>query len=135
MTKELKTKFQLLLKKQCFLHFGVYLAACCRVGTALQNDLVPEGFLFGFSLNPEMVSQHWEEEQREQGGLYVETSTCRYCGTIPCTQGYVRERVLYSVHLEMGNQCRDGRTGVIYSQSQRFVLVTIEAAAFWIFCR
>jgi len=35
---------------QHLLHFGV-----CPV-TALQNDLVPEGFWFGFSLNPEMVS-------------------------------------------------------------------------------
>ena len=100
------------------------------VGTALQNDLVPEGFLFGFSLNPEMA-----EEQREQGGLYMKTSTCRYCGTISCTQWYVRERVLYSVHLEMGNQCRAGRTGVIIIYSQGLVPVTIEAAAFWIFCR
>ena len=49
-----------------------------RVGTALQNDCAPECFLFVFSPNPKMHRLHWEEEWREQGGLYGETSFCRY---------------------------------------------------------
>ena len=36
-----------------------------RVGAALQNDLAPERFLFVFSPNPEMLSLHREEEQRQ----------------------------------------------------------------------
>ena len=46
----------------------------------------------------------------------------------------MRERLLYSIRQEMGNQCRDGRTGVIIMLWE-FALVTTRAAAFWIFYR
>ena len=60
------------------------------MGAALQNDLVPERFflfvcLFVFSSDPEMLSLHREEEQREQGGLYWEASSCGYCCVVLCT--------------------------------------------------
>ena len=60
-----------------------------RVGAALRNDLALECFLFGFSPNPETASLHWEEEQRERGGLYGETSFCRYRGVVLRMHWYV----------------------------------------------
>ena len=62
-----------------------------RVGTALRNDLAPEKFLFVFSPNPEMLSLHREEERRERGGLYGETSSCTCCRVVFCTNSYVRQ--------------------------------------------
>ena len=38
-----------------------------------------------FSPNREMLSLHREEEQREWGGLYGETTFCRYCDAALCT--------------------------------------------------
>ena len=45
----------------------------------------------------------------------------------------MRQRILYSVCLVTGSQCNNCRTGVMCSRD--FVLVTICAAAFWVFCR
>ena len=53
-----------------------------RVGAALWNDLAPERFSFVSLPNPETLSLHREEEQREQGGLYWETNFCRYCSMV-----------------------------------------------------
>ena len=73
-------------RKQCLLLGEAGLAALFqRVGAALRNDFAPERFLFEFSPNPGMLSLHREEERREQGGLYGETSSCRYCGAVLCT--------------------------------------------------
>ena len=55
------------------------------VDASLRNDLAPERFLFVFSPNPGMLSLHKEEERREQGGLYWESSSSRYCGMVLCT--------------------------------------------------
>ena len=73
-------------KKQCLLLGEVCLAAWSRgwvqhCGTILLLNV----FCFVFSPNPEMLSLHREEERREQGGLYWETSSCRYCGAVLCT--------------------------------------------------
>ena len=54
-------------RKLCLLLGEACLAACSR---GWQNDIAPERFLFVFSLNPEMLSLHREEEWKEQGGLY-----------------------------------------------------------------
>ena len=70
-----------------------------KVGAGLRNDLAPECILFGFSPNPEVASLHCEEERRERGVLYAETSFCRYRGVVSCTRWYVRERTLYSTRL------------------------------------
>ena len=104
-----------------------------RVGVALQKDLASEHFLLAFLPNPEMLSLHREQIWREQDGLYWETSSCRRCGGVLCTHWQVRQSILYSICLVIGNQCNDRRTGVMCSWD--FVLVIICAAAFWIFCR
>ena len=73
-------------RKQCLLLSEVCLEACFRGGGAAPpNDFAPEHFLFVFSPNPEMLSLHREEEQREQGGLYWEASSCGYCCVVLCT--------------------------------------------------
>ena len=61
---------------------------------ALRNDHAPECFLFVFSANPNMLSMHWAEKQRGPDGLYRETSSCRYCGTVLCMHGHVRKGIL-----------------------------------------
>ena len=42
-------------------------------------------FLLVFLPNPKMLSLHREEERREQGGLYWETSSCRHCVSAVCS--------------------------------------------------
>ena len=71
-----------------------------RVGAKLWSDPAPEHFFVCVPPKPEMVSLHREEEQREQGGLYGETSSCMYCGAILCTHWCLMQRFLYSKHLE-----------------------------------
>ena len=75
MTKKLKTnKISAAGKPQCLLHFGVRLASCSR-GWAQHCRMTVH--LSAFCLCPrqiQMHSLHWEEEWREQGGLYGETS-------------------------------------------------------------
>ena len=92
MTKELNTSTISAAAKKtpCLLHFGALPGNLFhRVGAALRNDLAPECFLFGFSPNPEMASLHWKEERDERGGVYGETSFCRYCGVVLCMHWYV----------------------------------------------
>ena len=55
------------------------------MGAVWGNDLAPERFSFVFLPNPEMLSLHREEEQKERDGLYGETSSCKYCGAVLCT--------------------------------------------------
>ena len=115
------------LKKQCLLLCEACLAACSRGWVQhCRMTLLLNFFLFVFLPNPEMLSLHEEEEQREQGVLYGETSSCRYCGVVLCANWYVRWRILYSVGLETGSWCSVGRTEVIWPWN--FVLVTIYAS-------
>ena len=55
------------------------------MAAALRNDLAPERFVCVFLPHPEMLCLHREEEWREWGGLYWETSSCKYCGVVLCT--------------------------------------------------
>ena len=69
-------------KKQCLLLGEACLAVSSRRWVQHCGMTLPMNvFLFFlFSPVPEMLSLHREEEQREQGALYWETSSCRYCG-------------------------------------------------------
>ena len=70
MTEEAKPNIFLAATKktQCLLHCGVCLLAACSRGWAQHCGMMtftPECLSFAFSPNPEMLSLHWEEEQRE----------------------------------------------------------------------
>ena len=72
-----RKKHCLLLVEACLATYFRGWVLNCGVTLLLNIVCVPP--------KPEMVSLHREEEQREQGGLYGETSSCRYCGAILCT--------------------------------------------------
>ena len=108
-----------------------------RVGAAaLQNKPAPECFLLVFSPSSEMLSPHWEEWRTERDRLHGETSSCRYCCTVSCTQWCVKETILYSIRLEMGNQCSDHRLwgyqaleNSLWSQYvRRYLLLAVDLA-------
>ena len=74
-------------RKQCLLLGGACLATCSRGWVQhCGMTLLLNVFCFMFSPNPEMLSLHREEEWREWGGLYWETSSCKYCGAVLCTR-------------------------------------------------
>ena len=47
---------------------------------SLFQRVVLSAFCLLLSPIPEVLSLNWEEERREWDGLYVETSSCSYCG-------------------------------------------------------
>ena len=73
------------------------------VGAALRNDLAPERVFVCVLAKARDAQSAQQEEQREQGRLYWETSSYRYCGAVLCTHGYVRQKILYSIRLVTGN--------------------------------
>ena len=84
---KLKTNVILAVTKKLYLLLGEACLAACSRGWVkhCRMALLLNIFLFIFSQDPEMLSLHREEEWREWGGLYGETSSCRYCGAVLCT--------------------------------------------------
>ena len=85
---------------------------------------------FVFSLQVLGSSRSLEEDRRVRDGAYGEIKSVMYGGVRPDLASYVVRRILKSILNEMGNQCRDARTGVMWSNFLE--PVKRRAAAFWI---
>ena len=106
-----------------------------RVVTALPNDLACACVLFAFSPNPHNLClvctgkrngvgnlvfyAQSTEKRRERGGVYGKANYYTYCCAVSCRHWYVIDGILYPTRLEMGNQCRNRRTGV--QRSREFI--------------